>query len=105
MVNLLRWQLETQLDYRHTVRIPMRMKNKADLYDLVFATDHEAGLRIMSHLYKMAADREPKMREEAIAAASGVILEPLFGDDDFRSVPEWESEPCWDPSDLSWWSG
>jgi three-Cys-motif partner protein len=104
MVNLLRWQLETELNYKHTVRIPMRMKNKTDLYDMVFATDHEAGLKIMSHLYKKAAEREPMMRDEAIAAASGSFQESLFGGDDFRSVPKWESEPCWDPSDGSWWS-
>jgi three-Cys-motif partner protein len=105
MVNLLRWQLETHLNYRHTVRIPMRMKNKTDLCDMVFATDHEAGLKIMSYLYKKAAEREPRMREEAIAAASGSFQDSLFGDDDFRSVPEWKSEPCWDPSGRPWWSG
>lgn len=48
MVNLLRWQFETELGYRHTIRIPMTMKSGTALYDMVFATDHEAGLKIMS---------------------------------------------------------
>lgn len=100
MVNLLRWQFETNLGYQHTIRIPMTMKNGAALYDMVFATDHPAGLKIMSHLYKKAAEREPKMREEAIAAQTG--QESLFPDLT-GPVPEWKSDPCWDPSGRSWW--
>lgn len=100
MVNLLRWQFEKQLGYQHTIRIPMTMKNGMNLYDMVFATDHPAGLKIMSHLYRKAAEREPKMRQEAIDAKAGAI--PLFAYDT-DSIPEWESEPCWDPSGCSWW--
>lgn len=100
MVNLLRWQFETELGYRHTIRIPMTMKSGTALYDMVFATDHEAGLKIMSHLYKKAAEREPRMKQEALDAQSG--QEALFGDY-AGSLPEWKSEPCWDPSERSWW--
>lgn len=100
MVNLLRWQFETALGYRHTIRIPMTMKSGTALYDMVFATDHEAGLRIMSHLYKKAAEREPRMKQEALDAQSG--QEALFGDY-AGPLPEWKSEPCWDPSERSWW--
>lgn len=78
MVNLLRWQFEKDLGYRHTIRIPMKMKNNTEIYDMVFATDHPAGLRIMSHLHKKAAEREPRMREEAIAAQTG--QDSLFPD-------------------------
>ncbi len=49
----------------------MKMANGTDLYDMVFATDHEAGLKIMSYLYQKAAEREPKMKEEALQAQSG----------------------------------
>lgn len=101
MVNLLRWQFEKQLGYRHTIRIPMKMKNGSDLYDMVFATDHPAGLKIMSHLYRKAAEREPRMKQEAIDAQYGRV--PLFPYDD-ESIPEWESEPCWDPAGSVWWS-
>lgn len=100
LVNLLRWQFETQLGYAHTIRIPMTMKNGTDLYDMVFATDHPAGLKIMSYLYKKAAEREPRMKQEAIDAQSG--QEALFSDYT-GPVPEWKSEACWDPSERAWW--
>lgn len=100
MVNLLRWQFETQLGYRYTIRIPMTMKNNTDLYDMVFATDHDAGLKIMSHLYKKAAEREPKMKQEAIDASSPQAA--LFPDYS-GPIPEWTSDPCRDPAESSWW--
>lgn len=100
MVNLLRWQFEQQLGYKHTIRIPMTMKNNTDLYDMVFATDHDAGRKIMSYLYKKATEREPRMRQEAMDAASG--QEPLFPDYS-GPLPQWRSEPCWDPRESSWW--
>jgi three-Cys-motif partner protein len=61
MVNLLRWRLEAHLQYASTVRIPMRLPSGVPLYDMVFATDHEVGQRIMTHLYAKAAEREPEM--------------------------------------------
>jgi three-Cys-motif partner protein len=100
MVNLLRWKFEQQLGYAHTIRIPMRMNNGTDIYDMVFATDHPAGLKIMSHLYKQAAEREPRMKQEAIEAQTG--QESLFPGMSAQ-VPEWKSEPCWDPTSRSWW--
>ncbi|WP_447924745.1 three-Cys-motif partner protein TcmP [Georgenia muralis] len=101
MVNLLRWQFEVDLGYRHTIRIPMTMRNGSDLYDMIFATDHPAGLKIMSHLYGKAAEREPRMKQEAIDAQTG--QEPLFRGYD-GTVPQWKSEPCWDPSERPWWN-
>lgn len=100
MVNLLRWQFEMSLGYKHTIRIPMTMKNGTDIYDMVFATDHPIGLKIMSHLYRKAAEREPRMRQEAIEAASG--QESLFSEYT-APIPEWTSEPCQDPTERAWW--
>jgi hypothetical protein len=34
---------------------------------MVFATDHDAGEKIMSHIYRTAAEAQPKMRAEALA--------------------------------------
>lgn len=108
MVNLLRWRLEVVLGYKHTARIPMRMHNNVDIYDMVFATDHSVGLKIMSSLYQRAAEREPKMREEAIRAARGPDLyssEGLFEmEPDAVDVPEWSSTAVWNPTDQEWWS-
>jgi three-Cys-motif partner protein len=100
MVNLLRWQFEHELGYQHTIRIPMTMKNNTEIYDMVFATDHPAGLKIMSHLYRKAAEREPHMKQEAIDAQSG---QGALFPDYTGPIPEWTSEACWDPSQTSWW--
>ncbi|GIG90918.1 three-Cys-motif partner protein TcmP [Plantactinospora endophytica] len=65
MVNLLRRRLEKGLGYANTARIPMRMLHGMPIYDMVFATDHEVGQKIMTHLYRKAAEREPEMLAEA----------------------------------------
>ncbi|MGL5825053.1 MAG: three-Cys-motif partner protein TcmP [Nocardioides sp.] len=104
MVNLLRWRLETELGYQHTARIPMRMVTNVEIYDMVFATDHPAGFKIMSHLYEKAAEREPGMRQEALDRAKP----PLYADDALfdlpaEEVPPWSAEKCWDPRSTTWW--
>jgi hypothetical protein len=78
MVNLMRWKLEHELGYSITHRIPMQMHNKVEIYDMVFATDHDAGDRIMRHLYNQAALREPDMMRQAQQAKSGQFS--LFDD-------------------------
>jgi len=111
MVNLLRWQLEQGLGYVMTARIPMRMPNNMPLYDMVFATDHPVGNKIMTHLYQNAARREPGMIQEAKARAkrqredrAGMV--PMFE----MEPPEvtvdsiaWEPSPSWDPSGEPCW--
>ena len=69
MVNLQRWRFERDLGYAMTARIPMRMPSGLPIYDMVFATDHPVGNKIMTDLYKKAAEREPLMRQEAKAKA------------------------------------
>jgi three-Cys-motif partner protein len=111
MVNLLRWQLEQDLGYSMTARIPMKMPNNMPLYDMVFATDHPVGNKIMTHLYQNAAKREPGMIQEAKARAkrqredrAGMV--PLFdmepADVTVDSIA-WELSPSWDPSAAPWW--
>jgi three-Cys-motif partner protein len=108
MVNLLRWRLETVLGYAHTARIPMRMLNGVEIYDMVFATDHSVGLKIMSSLYQRAAEREPRMQEEAREAmrppdkySSDALfeLEPAP-----KALPGWKSTPTWNPATNVWWT-
>jgi hypothetical protein len=94
-----------------TARIAMNMPNNMPIYDMVFATDHEAGERIMTHLYKKAAEREPRMIQEAKASAVRARDEKagrlaLF-DLDPASISidslEWEASPTWDPATRPWW--
>jgi three-Cys-motif partner protein len=103
MVNLMRWKLERELGYAVTHRIPMQMPNKMEIYDMVFATDHPVGDRIMQHLYNEAALREPEMMRQAKEAKTGQFS--LFGDDDKNAGQTlWRPEACWDPMAADWWS-
>ncbi|WP_239656782.1 three-Cys-motif partner protein TcmP [Mycobacterium riyadhense] len=116
MVNLLRFQLETILGYRHTHRIPMKMStNKMTIFDMVFATDHDTGDRIMRHLYNLAAQREPEMMRRAQAAKAETEAEKagligLFPAGDLEVKPSntlgqvlWTPQPTWDPAVRDWW--
>jgi hypothetical protein len=111
MVNLLRCQLEDDLGYSIMARIPMRMPSSMPIYDMVFATDHWAGNKIMSHLYRNAARREPQMIQEARARArrdreDKAGTPPMFDLEPTSSVLEtidWESRPAWDPTGEPWW--
>jgi len=111
MVNLLRWRLEQVLGYGITARVPMRMPTGVPIYDMVFATDHPVGGKIMTYLYRRAAEREPEMIQEAKAramrqrdekAGRQAMFEP-----DPSSIPieslTWEPSPSWDPSSRPWW--
>ena len=111
MVNLLRWQLERDLRYGLTARIPMNMPNNMPIYDMVFATDAPVGDKIMTHLYRRAAEREPGMIQEARARArkqrddkAGPLA--LF-DLEPADIPvdslAWEPGASWDPSGQPWW--
>ena len=111
MVNLLRWQLEHDLRYGFTARIPMNMPNNMPIYDMVFATDVPVGNKIMTHLYRLAAEREPRMIQEARVRSMNQRDEkagrvPLF-DLDPVDIPvsslAWEPSACWDPSGQAWW--
>lgn len=111
MVNLLRWRLETSLGYAITERIPMHMVNDTPIYDMVFATDHPVGHKIMTWLYQSAAEREPRMKEEirrllADRHAEATGQHALFVDDSPIDVPanlRWTSTDPWDPTSRPWW--
>jgi three-Cys-motif partner protein len=62
-VNLLRWRLEDVLGYRYTLSFEVR-NVRGPLYHLVFATDNDAGFKIMGDLYQKAAQNHKAMRIE-----------------------------------------
>jgi three-Cys-motif partner protein len=111
MVNLLRWQLEHTLGYGMTARIPMRLPSGMPLYDMVFATDHPVGNKIMTDLYHRAAEREPRMIQEAKARGmqerdKRTGLSALFEVEPsslrIENLP-WEPSTAWDPASRDWW--
>ena len=111
MVNLLRWRLERELGYQLTARIPMRMPSGVPIYDMLFATDHPLGDKIMTHLYQKAAEREPRMRQDAKAFSRNKKDEKFGRAALFELEPgtisveslSWERTTAWNPADRSWW--
>lgn len=69
LANLMRWRIENDLGYSVTHSFEMRNTRGTPLYSMIFATDHDAGNKIMRHIYGRAAERQPQMRAEAVARA------------------------------------
>lgn len=67
LLNLMRWRLEKDLGYRATHSFGMKNTRGIELYNMIFATDHDAGQKIMRHIYGKAAEVRPQMQAEAAA--------------------------------------
>lgn len=94
-LNLMRWRLEQELGYRWTHPLEVRNERGHIIYYMIFATDHEAGDRIMSNIYAQAAAEFPAMREQARRlrkkrAESETGVMSLFdeSDEDFFVAPQ-----------------
>jgi hypothetical protein len=106
MVNLMRWRLENSLGYQMTARIPMRMPSGMPIYDMIFATDHPVGNKIMTHLYRRAAKRNDDMLKELRVRAKEKRDEEAGQSSLFSLDPatiqietlNWEPTVPWDPS-------
>ena len=61
---LFRYRLQKTLGYSTTLTIEMSNERGAPLYALVFATDHGAGTRIMSAVFKKAREQSTEYRSE-----------------------------------------
>jgi three-Cys-motif partner protein len=94
-VNLMRWRLERDLGYRWTHPLELRNTHGVPLYHMIFATDNEAGTRIMEHIYRRAAARMPAMQQEALDRARGQIPLDLGLEPD--PAPTYRYEPPWEP--------
>jgi three-Cys-motif partner protein len=94
-VNLMRWRLERVLGYRFAHPFELKNTKGSTLYHMIFATDSDAGTRIMAAIYANAAKRLPDMLEEARNRASGQqtldlgleLVEPEVG---YQYEPPWE---------------
>jgi three-Cys-motif partner protein len=64
-VNLMRWRLERVLGYRYAHPFELKNTKGSTLYHMIFATDNDAGTRIMAAIYANAAKRLPDMLEDA----------------------------------------
>lgn len=113
MVNLFRYRLVEELGYGFTHHISMKSEKNVPMYDMVFATDHKAGDKIMRHCYEMAAKREPGMKSEALriirdrreTEAGLTALFKIDQETESLDVPEdlWKERDHWDPAIRPWW--
>lgn len=62
----MRWRLENALGYKWTHALELMNERDQPLYDMIFATDHDAGNRIMASLYNSAESELSAMRQAAI---------------------------------------
>jgi len=65
LTNLMRWRLEQDLGYRTTLAFKVTNTSGSGIFDMIFATDHSAGAKIMTHLYNTATSRQPGLRHKA----------------------------------------
>jgi len=63
--NLMRWRLVHMLGYKSTHSLEIKNTSGSYLYDLIFATDNDAGDKIMKDVYGSALNRNELMRQEA----------------------------------------
>jgi three-Cys-motif partner protein len=96
-VNLMRWRIQRDLDYRWTHPLELKNTRGIPLYHMIFATDNEAGTRIMEHLYASAAAEIPAMQKEAADRAIGQQVLDLGLEPPPRAG--YRYEPPWEPPD------
>lgn len=109
-VNLMRWRLEKDLGYRWSHPFEVFNEQGNSIYHMIFSTDHIAGNRIMTSIYRQAAGEFPAMRNAARRHRErlreqefGVV--PLFGEEEilaatgrpFTTGTLYTYEPPWRP--------
>jgi three-Cys-motif partner protein len=87
LLNLMRWRMAKPLGYRVTHPFEMKNTKGTPLYNMIFATDHDAGERIMNHIYGKAAEERPQMQAEAAAKAQEAKEEKLGTPGLFAPMP------------------
>lgn len=107
-VNLLRWRLQTDLQYKTTHALQLVNTAGHRVYTMVFATDSTPGDNIMGHVYESAATQTiPTMQARAQVArqrrrdeAHGLIQLPGLGEVDVsarRAGGRYDHVSPWEP--------
>jgi three-Cys-motif partner protein len=65
LTNLMRWRLEQDLGYKTTLVFKVTNTAGSEIFDMIFATDHWAGEKIMKDVYSAAERRQPALRQKA----------------------------------------
>jgi hypothetical protein len=61
----MRWRLEQDLGYQTTLDFQVTNTSGNGIFDMIFATDHWAGEKIMTGLYSAVLRRRPALRQKA----------------------------------------
>ena len=75
LTNLMRWRLEHDLGYMTTLDFQVINTSGRGIFDMIFATDHWAGEKIMTELYSKAMERTPSLRNKALLQRRQAKLE------------------------------
>ncbi|MGA4993873.1 three-Cys-motif partner protein TcmP [Nonomuraea bangladeshensis] len=65
LTNLMRWGLERQLGYKTTRVFKVKNTRGSEIFDMIFATDHWVGDKIMKAVYSKAQSQQQGLRERA----------------------------------------
>jgi len=65
LTNLMRWRLQEDLGYWMTLTFQVTNTGGSEVFDMIFATDHRVGLKIMTDLYNAARRRQPVLHNQA----------------------------------------
>jgi three-Cys-motif partner protein len=65
LTNLMRWRLERDLGYRKTRVFSVTNTSGTEIFDMIFATDHDVGDKIMASMNKKAVREQPMRRLRA----------------------------------------
>ncbi len=101
-LNLMRWRLEKILGYKRTHPLEVRNEQGARLYDMIFATDNDAGERIMTSLYSHALEDFPAMRRETIARHRAPEPEPDFQELELFDLSRYGPKPSPRPPPMKY---
>jgi three-Cys-motif partner protein len=65
LTNLMRWRLERDLGYKATRVFKVKNTAGSEIFDMIFATDHAVGDKIMKAVYSKAMSQQGALRERA----------------------------------------
>jgi three-Cys-motif partner protein len=96
LTNLMRWRLEQSLGYKKTRVFSVENTSGTQIFDMIFATDHDVGDKIMKWVYSSAVSRQPALqlqarlrRKETRQEEAGVF--GMFDIEQFVEAPKTEA--------------
>lgn len=65
LTNLMRWRLQVDLGYKATRVFKVKNTSGSEIFDMIFATDHEVGDKIMKWIYGKARSQQGALQDRA----------------------------------------